>query len=77
MWHMAQHDKGPRKQIAPRLRQEVYAAIEEIAAQQGTSVSQYVADLCAVHVGRADLVWIAPNHHQQALLFPTEHQKVS
>ncbi|TSD94812.1 ribbon-helix-helix domain-containing protein [Skermania sp. ID1734] len=73
---MAQHSKGPRKQIQPRLRTEVYAAIDEIAKRQGTSVSQYVADLCAVHVGRPDLVWISPNREQQEL-FPDDHRKVS
>lgn len=34
----------------------VWEAVHEIAAEAGTNASQYVADLLAVHVGRADLV---------------------
>ncbi|ASL14568.1 hypothetical protein MYCOZU2_02151 [Mycobacterium intracellulare subsp. chimaera] len=35
---------------------EVWDAVHARAAEAGTSVSQYVADLLAEHVGRPDLI---------------------
>ncbi|WP_231513458.1 toxin-antitoxin system [Mycobacterium paragordonae] len=35
---------------------EVWDAVHALAAEAGTSVSQYVADLLAEHVGRPDLI---------------------
>lgn len=53
---MAQPHKGSRTLIASRPVQPVYEAIRDLAAAQGLSISQYVADVLARHVGRSDLV---------------------
>ena len=48
--------KGERRLLAVRPPVPVWAAIHVLADVAGTSASQLVADLLAVHVGRADLV---------------------
>lgn len=39
-----------------RVPEEVHAQVAALAAQCGLPVSQYVADLVCLHVGRPDLV---------------------
>ena len=56
MGRMAQPHKGDRVLIAARPPQAVYDAVRQIAADRGVSISQYVSDVLAAHVGRADLV---------------------
>ncbi|MBE5502707.1 Uncharacterised protein [Mycobacteroides abscessus subsp. abscessus] len=53
---MAQRHKGPRKQIASLLDPRVRAVMVALAERHTLSVSQYIADLLAAHVGRPDLV---------------------
>jgi len=53
---MAQPHKGDRVLIAARPPQAVYGAVRQRAAEHGMSISQYVSDVLAAHVGRADLV---------------------
>lgn len=53
---MAQPHKGDRTLIISRPRGEVVDAVKAAAASYGLSVSQYVADVLAAHVGRPDLV---------------------
>lgn len=54
---MAQPHKGDRAQIMARPAQPVYEEIRRRAqARGGMSMSQYAADVFAVHVGREDLV---------------------
>ena len=48
--------KGARGVHTVRPACEVSDALREVAARHGLSVSQYVADLLAIHVGRPDLV---------------------
>lgn len=48
--------KGDRVLIQSRPLRPVWEAIHERAAGAGVPVSQYLADLLAVHVGRPDLV---------------------
>ena len=48
--------KGDRMLLQSRPVREVWDAVHARAADAGTSVSQYVADLLAEHVGRPDLV---------------------
>ncbi|PQM44999.1 hypothetical protein C1Y40_04838 [Mycobacterium talmoniae] len=53
---MSQRHKGPRKQIASLLDPWVRAVMVALAERHTLSVSQYIADLLATHVGRPDLV---------------------
>ncbi len=53
---MAQRHKGKRQQIAALTDPRVRAVMVGLATRHGISVSQYVADLLAVDVGRPDLV---------------------
>ena len=53
---MAQPHKGERVLIAARPPLAVYDAVRQRAADHGTSISQYVSDVLAAHIGRADLV---------------------
>ncbi|MEV0344031.1 toxin-antitoxin system [Nocardia sp. NPDC050713] len=53
---MAQRPKGKRAQVGPRLALEVFEEVQKRAAANGMSISQYVADVMAIHVGRRDLV---------------------
>lgn len=53
---MAQPHKGPRRLTQARLPEPVYAQVKELADAAGTSVSQYVSDVMAVHVGELDEV---------------------
>lgn len=48
--------KGDRVLIQSRPMRPVWEAVHERAAAAGMTVSQYLADLLAVHVGRPDLV---------------------
>jgi len=48
--------KGDRAELLTRPDRIVSDKIKEKAAKQGISVSQYVADLLAVHVGLPELV---------------------
>ena len=53
---MAQPHKGPRRQVISRMPEAVYALIAAAARESGvSSPSQYIADVMAEHVGRADL----------------------
>lgn len=51
---MAQPHKGERRLVGTRLTWDVHDEVRRRAAESGTSVSQYVADVMAAHVGRAD-----------------------
>lgn len=53
---MAQVSKGDRAQVGPRLDHAVYEEVRKRAEANKMSMSQYVADLMALHVGRPDLV---------------------
>lgn len=53
---MAQRPKGRRAQVGPRLALEVFEEVRRRAEARGMSISQYVADVMALHVGRPDLV---------------------
>lgn len=53
---MAQLPKGSRAQVGPRLPIEVYEVVRQRAEENDMSMSQYVADVMALHVGRPDLV---------------------
>lgn len=53
---MGQPHKGDRVLLQTRPRREVWEAVHVAARTAGTSVSQYVADVLAQHVGRPDLV---------------------
>lgn len=53
---MAQPHKGDRVLLACRPPAVVYDDVRRRAAARGLSISQYVADLLAEHVGRPDLV---------------------
>ncbi|WP_234797740.1 MULTISPECIES: toxin-antitoxin system [Mycobacteroides] len=48
--------KGDRVLLQSRPAREVWYAVRIAASEAGVSVSQYVADLLAQHVGRPDLV---------------------
>jgi hypothetical protein len=48
--------KGDRVMLASRPHREVWEVISQLAAAAGQPLSQYVADILAVHVGRDDLV---------------------
>ena len=49
---MPQHHKGDRRLTQARLPEHtVYAEVARRAARAGTSVSQYVADVVALHTG--------------------------
>jgi len=55
---MAQPNKGDRQQVSTRLPRAVYAAVKVAAAERGTTVSQYIADLTCAHFGRSDLMYL-------------------
>lgn len=48
--------KGDRAQIMARPDRAVYDIVKREAARRGIPMGQYVADVLAVHVGRAELV---------------------
>lgn len=55
--HMAQPHKGDRLLLqTPQLPPSVCEAVQARAAAAGLPVSQYLADVLALHVGRPDLV---------------------
>ena len=49
---MAQPHKGERRLVGTRLARDVHDEVQRRAAEAGTSMSQYVADVMAAHVGR-------------------------
>lgn len=51
---MAQPHKGERRLVGTRLARDVHDEVQRLAAEAGTSMSQYVADVMAAHVGRTD-----------------------
>jgi predicted DNA-binding ribbon-helix-helix protein len=53
---MAQPFKGDRVVTVTRLARPVWADVQQAATERGMSISQYIADVLAAHVGRADLV---------------------
>ena len=53
---MGQPNKGDRVLLQARPVRPVWEAVHAAANSSGLSVSQYVADLLAIHVGRPDLV---------------------
>lgn len=53
---MAQPHKGDRKLIASRPPTRVYQDVHDRALAHGISISQYVADVLAMHTGHTDLV---------------------
>ena len=53
---MGQPNKGDRELLQSRPVRPVWEAVHAAAASAGLSVSQYVADVLAIHVGRPDLV---------------------
>jgi predicted DNA-binding ribbon-helix-helix protein len=53
---MAQPNKGDRVVTVTRLARPVWSDVSQAAADRGMSISQYIADVLANHVGRADLV---------------------
>ena len=53
---MAQPHKGDRVLVASRPPAAVYEELRSRAAREHLSLSQYVADVLAEHVGRRDLV---------------------
>jgi len=55
-WGMGQPHKGDRVLIQGRPLRPVWEDVHARAAAAGLPVSQYLADLLAIHVGRPDLV---------------------
>ncbi|MEU3015597.1 MULTISPECIES: hypothetical protein [Nocardia] len=53
---MAQVSKGSRAQVGPRLAQAVYEEVQRRAEANNMSMSQYVADVMALHVGLPEFV---------------------
>lgn len=53
---MGQPHKGDRLLLQSRPVRPVWEAVHAAAARNGLSVSQYVADLLAIHHGHQDLV---------------------
>jgi len=53
---MAQEHKGERWLVQTRPHIEVFNQLVTAAENAGTSHSQYVADVLAIHFGRPDLV---------------------
>lgn len=53
---MAQPHKGERVVTVTRLARPVWSDVQQAATDRGMSISQYIADVLAAHVGRADLV---------------------
>lgn len=53
---MAQHHKGPRKQVATRIHDDVFEEIRDRSGERGLSMSQWIADVLSAAVGRPDLV---------------------
>ena len=53
---MGQPHKGERVLLQTRPHREVWEAVHVAAHAAGMSVSQYLADVLAEHVGRPDLV---------------------
>lgn len=72
---MAQPHKGERRLVGTRLARDVHDEVQRRAAEAGTSVSQYVADVVAAHVGRADEIRVIPadalipRHHLEEVPF--------
>lgn len=58
---MAQPHKGDRELTQSRLARDVYNEVKQRAGDKGVSISQYIADVMAMHVGRPDLVWVRPD----------------
>lgn len=48
---MAQPHKGDRRLVQTRLPESVYAEVRRRAEAAGTSTSQYISDLMAIHAG--------------------------
>ncbi len=61
VWCMAQPHKGDRMLVQSRVPRAVWEEMRRRAAKAGLPVSQYAADLLAVHVGRPDLVRSLPS----------------
>ena len=61
---MAQPHKGDRELTQSRLARPVYDEVKKRAHDQGISISQYIADVMALHVDRPDLVWGQPDQMQ-------------
>ncbi|MFF0546856.1 toxin-antitoxin system [Nocardia thailandica] len=53
---MAQVNKGKRELVGARLAKDVYEELARAAEAHNISMSQYVADVMALHFGRDDLV---------------------
>lgn len=53
---MSRASKGDRVVTTARLARPVWETVRDHAAAAGVSVSAYVADVMAEHVGREDLV---------------------
>lgn len=51
---MAQPHKGDRHLVGTRLTRDVHEEVKRRARALEVSVSQYVADIVAAHVGRTD-----------------------
>lgn len=66
---MAQPHKGPRTQVKTRVPNEVIALIQQEQSRLGvSSVSQYIADLVCVALGRPDLALELNRQEVQPLL---------
>lgn len=67
--------KGDRVLLQSRPAREVWYAVRIAASEAGVSVSQYVADLLAQHVGRPDLVRELDNQRRApaADAWPDQH----
>ena len=61
---MAQPHKGDRELTQSRLARPVYDEVKKRAYEQGVSISQYIADVMALHVDRPDLMWVQPDQMQ-------------
>lgn len=53
---MAQVNKGKRELVGSRLAKDVYDELARAAEARNISMSQYVADVMALHFGLDDLV---------------------
>jgi len=53
---MAQPNKGDRVVTVTRLARPVWSDVHKAASERGMSISQYIADVLAAHIGRDDLV---------------------
>lgn len=61
---MAQPHKGDRELTQSRLARPVYDEVKKRAYAKGVSISQYIADVMALHVDRPDLMWVQPDQMQ-------------